>query len=281
MQEFVQLADAFDVRHPSMEDPFRFSSAGDLDTVGIAVKAHGLAAYEAPVTDILIELVRTAPGMVLDVGANTGLYALAAAAANRTVQVVAFEPLDPVRNLLQRNIGLNPELASRIKIEPVGLSNETGSFSFYETINDRGFISTSSSLEPLHVQTVGGEHIERVIHTVTLDSFSQTLGDRTVSLMKIDVEGHEHAVISGGRRFLATHRPIITIELLGNATKAPIDKFLTEEDYFAFAMAPRTLRQCDHIMFHPDAWNHLLVPAEKLKQVFALCHKLDLRLELG
>ena len=277
----MQLADYFDVDHPGLDAPFRFSCSGELDTVGIAVRTQGLAAYEAPVTDILIELVRIAPGMVLDVGANTGLYALAAAAVDRSVQVIAFEPLETVRALLQRNVELNPELAPRITIEPVGLSNETGSFSFYETINDRGYVSTSSSLERQHVQAVGGEHVERVIHTVTLDSFAQKLDRGIVSFMKIDVEGHEHAVVSGGRRFLATHRPIFTLELLGNAERAPIDDLLDQENYFAFAMAPGVLRQRERMMFFPDAWNYLLVPAEKLKHVFALCRKLDLRLELS
>lgn len=281
MKNPVHLVDSFDVHHAGLINPFRFSCSGDLDTVGVTVSTYGLSAYETPVTDILIELMKTANGVVLDVGANTGLYALAAAAANRSVQVIAFEPLEPARDLLQRNIALNPELAPRITIEPVGLSNETGSFSFYETINNRGYISTSSSLEQRHAQTVGDEYVKRVIHTITLDSFAQTLGDKTVSFMKIDVEGHEHAVISGGKRFLATHRPIFTIEVLGNSEKSPIDNFLAREDYLAFAMAPGVLHQGERIMFFPDAWNHLLILAEKLKQVFTLCRTLNLRLELS
>ncbi len=74
-------ADVFDVQHPGLADPFRFSTSGDLDTVGVSVKNAGLTAYEAPVPDILIELIGSAPGLFLDVGANTGLYTLAAAAA--------------------------------------------------------------------------------------------------------------------------------------------------------------------------------------------------------
>jgi FkbM family methyltransferase len=275
----MQSLDYFDVHHPALAAPFCFSSSGNLDTVGITVRTEGLAAYEAPVSDILIEMVKARPGVILDIGANTGLYTLAAAAADSTRQVVAFEPLEPVRMLLQRNIDLNPDLASRITVEPVGLSSETGSFSFYETINDRGYVSTSSSLEPQHIETVGGEHVERVIRTITLDSFAETLGERRVSFMKIDVEGHEHAVISGGRRFLAEHRPIFTIEILGNAETAPIDEFLAEASYLTFAMAPGVLRQRNQMMFFPDAWNHLLVPVEKLELVLALCRKLALKIE--
>ncbi|EJL33837.1 FkbM family methyltransferase [Novosphingobium sp. AP12] len=277
----MPLSDNFQIGHPGLTTAFSFSSSNELDTVGITVRTHGLAAYEPPVSDILIEIVKSSAGLMFDIGANTGLYTLAAAAANPTAHVIAFEPLEPVRNLLQHNIGLNPSLAHRITVEPVGLSSEAGSFSFYETINDRGYISTSSSFEPQHVKMVGDAYVERVIRTVTLDSFAQSLGEQRVSFMKIDVEGHEHAVVTGGRRFLAEHRPIFTIELLGAAESRPIDEFLLDANYVAFAMAHDALRQRERMMFFPDAWNHLLVPAEKLPQIFRLCHKLSLRIEPG
>lgn len=281
MRHRARSTDVFDVQHPGLPNPFRFSTSSDLDTVGISVRSEGLGAYEAPVPDILIELVKSAPGLFLDVGANTGLYALAAAAADRSVEVIAFEPLEPVRDLLRRNIGLNRRLAKRITIEPLGLSNQTGTSLFYETINNLGYVSTSSSLDVRHVKEVGGELVEREVRTQTLDDYARTLGDRTIAYMKVDVEGHEHAVITGGRQVLAKHRPIFTIEVLGPAEKAPIDEFLARDEYVAFAMAPGELRQRDTVTFFGDAWNHLLVPAEKIRVVFDLCTKLGLRVERG
>ncbi|MDR7085505.1 FkbM family methyltransferase [Aeromicrobium panaciterrae] len=281
MKRRAELAEHFDVHHPGLADSFRFSTSSDLDIVGNAVKAQGLAAYETPTVDILIELSRTDPGLFIDVGANTGLYALAVTAADPAVHAVAFEPLESVRELLRHNVELNPELAARITIEPLGLSNETGAFTFYETINDQGFVSTSSSLDMTHIQAVGGEHVERTIPTITLDDFAQTLGDQTISLMKIDVEGHEHAVISGGRGVLATHRPILTVEVLGNSERGPMEDLLARDNYFAFAMAPGELRQRDRLWFFDDAWNHLLVPAEKVGHISALCRTLGLRLDVS
>jgi len=275
----IQSKDCFDVYHRGLARPFCFSSSDDRDTVGITVKEQGLAAYEAPVTDILIEVVKECPGVILDIGANTGLYTLAAAASDPATQVIAFEPLAPVRRLLQRNISLNPALKARISIEPVGLSSQAGSFSFYETINNRGYVSTSSSFEAEHVEVVGDEYVEHTIRTVTLDDFAQGLNGRQVTFMKIDVEGHEHAVITGGRQFLARHRPIFTVEVLSNSEKGSIDQFLVEEDYLAFAMAPGVLRQRDRMMFFSDAWNHLLVPAEKKDQIMALSRKMGLQIE--
>lgn len=276
----MSTVDCFDVVHERLDDPFVFSCSGDRDTVGHTVLHHGLAAYEAPVTSILIELARTFPGIVLDVGANTGLYTLAAAAAHRGSRVIAFEPLEPVRELLQKNVDLNPALLSRITIEPVGLSSERGSVTFYETINDCGFVSTSSSLERDHAHQASNDCVERTIETITLDQFGEVLGNQPISFIKIDVEGHEHAVITGGRRFLAKHRPICTVEILNGANVQSIDRFMMEADYMMFAMAPGVLRQSERARFFGDAWNQLLIPTEKLSHVFAICRRLDLRIEL-
>lgn len=276
----MDVIDHFEVRHPRLDRSFHFSADG-LDTVGNTVRDNGLAAYEAPVTDIIIEILRNSPGLFLDVGANTGLYTLAAAAVGPVTRVVAFEPLDSIRQLLQRNLALNPDLTSRITVEPVGLSNANGSFSFYETINDYGFISTSSSLEQRHAAQIGDSYVEREIKTRTLDDFGDTLGNTPISFMKVDVEGHEHAVITGGRRFIKKHRPIFSLEILSLAETGAIDSLLVEADYFAFAMSPDGLRQCEKATFFADAWNHLLVPSEKLAQVFTLCRRLSLAIELA
>jgi hypothetical protein len=163
----------------------------------------------------------------------------------------------------------------------VGLSQESGSFSFYETVNNLGYVTTSSSMEQGHAEQVGDDYIERTIRTITLDQFADTLGSADVTFMKIDVEGHEHAVIKGGRRFLAKHRPILTVEVLGTAEIGSINNLLVEGNYLSFAIAPDAMRQCDQIRFISDAWNHLMVPAEKVHRIFALCRRLGLRIDFA
>lgn len=272
-------ADQFEVHHPGLESSFVFSRSGGLDTIADTIRQFGLAAYETPTTDIIMALARSESGLVLDVGANTGLFSLIAAAANPILRVCAFEPLASVRALLEANVAFNPSLAPRIAIEPFGLSNATGTFSFFETINDQGLITTSSTLELDHAQGIGS-YTEHTIQTKTLDEWAHTLGASAVSLVKIDVEGHEHAVIDGGRRFLGAYRPFLTLEVLGPAETASLNRLLVEAGYLAFAMAPGVLRQCETIRFHPDAWNHLLCPGEKASRVFSLCRQVGLRIEL-
>jgi FkbM family methyltransferase len=251
-----------------------------LDFIACLVSANGLAKYEEPTPAVFVGLVQAVTGSVLDVGANTGLFALLAAAANPVVRVFAFEPLATVREVLQANIASNPRLATRIAIEPIGLSRTDGKFPFFETVNDQGFISTSSSLEFDHAQRVGGEPFERTIVTQTLDHWASTMENSSIGVIKIDVEGHEHAVIQGGRYTISRHRPFIIVEVLGPSEVIPINDILVNERYLDFALAPGVLRYCQEVRFHSDGWNHLLCPAEKASQILSLCRQLALRMEI-
>lgn len=275
----VNSNDSFNVNLQDTAVAFEFGNQGGLDHIANLVQQQGLASYEAPFPVIFVALCRESAGTILDVGANTGLFTLLAAAANPSIQVCAFEPLDSVRRLLHANISRNPALAPRIAVQPFGLSRTNGSFTFYETINAYGLVPTSSSLELNHAQDVGNFR-EQVIETRSLDDWAQRLGPTPVHFMKVDVEGHEHAVVEGGRVFLAQHRPYIALEVLGSAETGTLNNFLRETDYLDFAMAPGALRQCAELRHHPDAWNHLLCPTERVGRLLQISRRLHVQVEL-
>ncbi len=259
---------------------FKLGVSGHLDYIAGLVQAHGLSAYEAPLPDLMASLVRMSSGFMLDIGANTGLFSLLAAAANPTIKVCAFEPLESVNTLLRANLALNQNLAGRISAYQLGLSNAEGSFDFYETINDHGLITTSSSLELEHAQRTGS-YRKQVINTVTMDGWASRLEGGRISIIKIDVEGHEYAVIEGARKTIARHRPFITIEVLGASPVDRISELLFEASYLDFVISPTALRQCQSIRYHPDGWNHLLCPSEQVASLLQLCRELSLGMEFG
>jgi hypothetical protein len=78
----------FELSMPGPEDSIRFAftSGGDRDHIAALVRACGLANYEAPTTAISAGLIREAPGLVLDIGASTGIFTLLAAAASAVVR---------------------------------------------------------------------------------------------------------------------------------------------------------------------------------------------------
>lgn len=259
---------------------FAFSSGGERDTIAALVRANGLASYEAPTPAMFASLAGEAEGVVLDIGANTGIYSLLAAAASPTARVCAFEPVADARELLLANLALNHDLALRIVVECRALSSVCGTLPFFETINDRGFVSTSSTLELGHAMRVG-EHVRRDIATETLDRWAAASDTGPIRLVKMDVEGHEHAVLEGGRRVMDQHRPFIVAEMLGGADFTALNRILREDGYRDFALAPNAARECAMLRFHPDAWNHLLCPVEKAGRISLLCEQLDFPLESG
>ena len=265
---------------PGAGDPIRFAftSGGDRDYIAYFVRTHGLGSYEAPTPAVFAGLLREAPGLVLDIGANTGIFTFLAVAASAGVRVCAFEPLETARQFLHANISCNPETGSRIAVEPFALSRMRGIVPFFETINDQGLISTSSTLEQGHAVQVGS-YIRHEIPAETLDDWVEASNKEPIQLIKIDVEGHEHAVIEGGRKTIGRHRPIIIVEVLGGADFNALDCFLAEADYRDFALSPNGMRWSRSIRFHPDAWNHLLSPVERVGLVSSVCQRIGLPFE--
>ena len=125
-------------------------------------------------------------------------------------------------------------------------------------------METSASLE----RSFKEAHSEAVpIETTTLDAFlaEHPCGQDRVTLIKMDVEGHEAAVLAGSRRTIARWRPLLFIEVLPPADAVALMRFVAEEDYVDVPLrSDGPWRPEAQLRSHPDAWNHALVPAETL-----------------
>jgi len=137
---------------------------------------------------VILPLLR--PGdLVVDVGANFGFWSVLA--AQRGCRVIAVEPVARTRALLERNVERNG-LAAQVQIVAQALSDAPGSLTIAVPDGESGQASsypdTESSLE------------RETVATTTLDAL---LGDRQIRFLKIDVEGHEWAVLHGASGLLA------------------------------------------------------------------------------
>lgn len=135
-----------------------------------------------------------------DVGANIGLYATYAA-KQRNCRVWAFEPSVFNLELLARNIYLN-ELGSKVCIVPFALSTEIGSNQLRMTTTEwGGALSTFG-------EDYGwdGEAIRKVFEFQTMglpmDSVRDLLNIPQPDYIKMDVDGIEHLILSGGASVL-------------------------------------------------------------------------------
>ena len=128
--------------------------------------------------------------VIWDVGANFGFYAVQLAAhAGPSARVTAFEPGRRASHMLQRNIARNG-LENRIAVAACALGVTDGHATFHEMDN-----SALSGLTDTGRSTATDTYD---IHIRTMDEVWVEQGRPSLSLVKIDVEGHESDVLNGG-----------------------------------------------------------------------------------
>lgn len=141
-------------------------------------------------------------GKMIDFGAYVGFTALYAATHVDTV--FAFEPSPVNHELLARNIAVNPDLASRIRLFRHGLgARDELAMLYAKGVADSGAsvfrdIERGGVLSAAPVASVALRDAAEVLREIGLD-------DRT--LLKIDIEGAEYAVLPAIASLLAEHRP--------------------------------------------------------------------------
>jgi FkbM family methyltransferase len=142
--------------------------------------------------------------LVLDIGANTGVFTLLACVANPNCRVIAFEPVPRVFYRLQENIKIN-KWDTQCEIRREGVSDTSG----YTHIHvPDGDLPTSASLHRQGFRGYGGTLIK--VPVTTIDDIC--LAGMRIDLVKIDVEGFEDKVLKGMQRNLLASTPTIIVE---------------------------------------------------------------------
>nr|WP_303645267.1 FkbM family methyltransferase [Salinirubrum litoreum] len=149
------------------------------------------------------------PGdVVIDAGANTGVYALAVAATCPDAQVVAFEPSPSVVEQCRRNVRLNA-FEDRIDVRGVGLGSESGAATFYRSNYDElgSFNAGNAGAWEASVEDTVS------VPVATVDALVAAAELSPPDHLKIDVEGFEYEVLLGARETLRRHRPVVYLEV--------------------------------------------------------------------
>jgi len=187
----------------------------------------GLDGWEKVSSRLWVELCQDAD-VILDIGANTGVYSLIANTVNPNSTIVAVEPVERIFKRLKENIALN-----NAHIHPVyaAVSNRTGTAVLYDLPEREHVLSVS--LDPAWNNTnTELRPVEVPCSTVT-DILAER-GRSHVDLLKIDVETHEPAVLQGFLPILRRDRPTMLIELLTDEVAAQVATLIHGLDYVYF-----------------------------------------------
>ena len=147
-------------------------------------------------------------GTVLDVGANSGIFALAAAAAGAS-QVHAFEPVERIHGILLENIKSS-------EFENVSAWRcAVGQFDGIAEMQDPGGDApTSASLSSEFASAHLGVTTLTRVEVVSIDSWAERNSVGTVDLIKVDVEGYEEFALRGMKCVVGRDQPVVLIEVL-------------------------------------------------------------------
>jgi FkbM family methyltransferase len=151
--------------------------------------------WEADEMGFLLHFLR--PGdLFLDVGANVGSHTVLASGAVGA-QTIAVEPVPTTFAKLQLNIRTN-DLGGLVEAHCCGLSDR------------RAEIEFTSGMDTLNRVALAGDDVETI--RVPVCSLDELCAGRVPKAIKIDVEGHEAAVLGGAAQTLS--RPELAAALL-------------------------------------------------------------------
>ncbi len=189
----------------------------------------------------LIPLLSRRKGLAVDAGANKGIYLYHLSRHYR--RVMAFEPLPALAAYLKKAGPANATVMS------TALSNTAGTSTLRlpKGYNELGSLEAHTA----ETWTTSAEVETHEVVLQTLDSFR--LMD--VSLLKIDVEGHEMAVLEGARETLARCRPTVLVEVEERhrpGSVAGVRRQLEALGYAGFFLDGLTLRPLGDFDLHSD-----------------------------
>lgn len=244
---------------------FQLDASDDMDLVARQIASGG---YEAPLPFLMMATLLRTEGLFVDVGANTGVYTVMAGTVVRDRRIIAFEPLPTVVEILKRNLAVN-DLTAQVTLIEAALSEHAGTADLHLPDPGHGLIETSASLE----QSFQKPHSTIQVPVKRLDDFAIT---DTIGVIKVDIEGHEHAFLRGARETILLHRPIIFAEVVKPARWSAIGAFLHDVDYIDFRLRPDMAIHDGEVLFDDAAWNHALVPSERLTKFKEACDACNL-----
>lgn len=236
---------------------FKFTAFGDIPRI-LFMEQH-LVDVEKSFEYDTLELFRNylkPDSVVIDIGANIGLFSLLASNYIKDGgKVYAIEPSSSTYSNLVKNISLNN--AKNVYPFKIALSNIVGEAKLGIPSNamEQQFSDSFNRIVDESLSKVASESIE-VIECNTLDNFVKENQIQKIDVIKIDVEGAELLCFQGGEKILSSkNKPIIIFECFENHCKdfghRVFDVLLclhnygyecTQFDYFQWVAYPKLVK---------------------------------------
>lgn len=181
---------------------------------------------ESAMLEQIRTIVKTSSPIMFDVGANKGEFArhILEVWKGKSFQLYAFEPSQKTFGMLKAAV----TESSSVHLINAGLGERPETVELY-------FDREGSGLASVYPRDLSYHHIEfskhETIELTTLDMFCQQENIQAIDFLKLDVEGHELAVLKGGKRMFEEGRiEVVQFEFGG----CNLDSRTFFRDYFDF-----------------------------------------------
>jgi len=190
--------------------------------------------------------------VILDVGANTGVYSLVAQTVNPQARVYSFEPLPRAHESLKANVALN---GYRIDCRRTALSDYDGDAVLFDLPVEHNYTASvnRNNYPPAY------DVKETPITATTLSTFIEAEQLDRVDLIKIDVESHEPQVLKGMGPYLARMKPALLVEIWNDDIGAEVEAlvgglglvYLTTDEDSPFVRTDHIRNPRGHVAYRP------------------------------
>ncbi len=165
---------------------------------------------------------------VIDIGANTGAYAVEF--SRFASRVICFEPIPQCASEITE-LGL-----ANVEVINVGLSDQSGSFTLNIPIRDGRLETEGGFIGASEGRGTATDYEQIPIEAMPLDDYWRGAQQSRIDLIKIDVEGHELNTLKGAADVIERYSPplIVEIESRHNEHWESVFAFLTERGYSVY-----------------------------------------------
>ena len=213
------------------------------DYIGKSIEKYG----EFSQHEIKLFEVFCGPGhIVVDAGANIGTHTLAfSRLVGPTGRVFAYEPQRIVFQTLCGNLALNS--ITNVECMQQGLGNKDG----HVLIPDINYNKKGN---------FGGVAIDKftVGNKVEISTLDKLLYLPRLNFIKIDVEGMEHSVISGGLKVIEKFKPILYVENDRLDKSTALIKLIRNLDYRIFWHNPQLYNENNYAGDLENIYNNIV-----------------------
>ena len=185
-----------------------------------AITSPVTADYPFDVEAKLLRSVVAESSVMLDIGANAGIYSTIMEDIVGSENLYIFEPLPHLHRVLKKRFA-NAHVFDLALSDKDEIRNIRVPFIEGARVDARATFNS-------HTESNQTGTEELAVQLLSLDSFAKTANLKAIELIKIDVEGHELAVINGGVETITRFKPLILIEIESRHHEFPITEIFSQ-----------------------------------------------------